>query len=588
MFTQMGMLVGTPEYMSPEQAEMTGLDVDTRTDVYSLGVMIYELLAGALPFDSKDLRGAGFDEIRRKIREDEPPRPSTRAGTLEGKASTEAARVRKTTPPALREALTGDLDWITMKALEKDRTRRYDSANELAADLGRYLRQEPVAAGPPGARYKLGKFVQRHRAAVVSAALVVLLLVAGVVGTAWQAVRARQETERAQLATVQEQQQRDLAEAERADAMLQAERAKAVADFLRYGFGFTSPRADAGAVLTVRDMLHRATADIPYVFEDRPAAEASVRTMLGNTLHNLSEYADAAEQFELAIHLMEAESSKPDSSDLWDSILGDTLRLRQNTGIMLGEEGSEKMLALRRKIYEIDLKVVEKRAPEFLEPLQRAVAMTAEKEAPDLDGWPVILDDISRIHRELGPSADSRGVRATVGALTIVGTHLENVRGIDHDPAVWRLARDLTRDSPYTTPGEQATFLWRMVRFGGETPERSLDLGEELQAISTRAYPSNNWHRARDQIWLGDTLRRLSRYQEAEEIELAAYLLLVADLGPQHVYASIAASRIMLLYDDWSRVDKLAAFQAKVARSGDSRAVRYFRDAKSKAEAMPA
>jgi serine/threonine protein kinase len=137
LFTEQGVLVGTPEYMSPEQADLTAQDIDTRTDVYSVGVLLYQLLAGALPFESKELRQAGFEEIRRKIREDDPPKPSTRLSTLEDQTSKAAAKSRRTDLSSLKRQLRGDLDWITMKALEKDRTRRYGSPNELAADIGR-------------------------------------------------------------------------------------------------------------------------------------------------------------------------------------------------------------------------------------------------------------------------------------------------------------------------------------------------------------------------------------------------------------------------------------------------------------------
>jgi non-specific serine/threonine protein kinase/serine/threonine-protein kinase len=148
VFTQLGVLIGTPEYMSPEQAEMTEQDVDTRTDVYSLGVMLYELLVGALPFDPKELRSGGYDGIRRKIREEDPPRPSTRLSTL-GDRSAESAKCRQVDLPSLQRQLRGDLDWITMKALEKDRTRRYGSPMELAADVERHLEHRPVLASPP-------------------------------------------------------------------------------------------------------------------------------------------------------------------------------------------------------------------------------------------------------------------------------------------------------------------------------------------------------------------------------------------------------------------------------------------------------
>lgn len=190
LFTELGVLIGTPEYMSPEQANLTGEDVDTRTDVYALGVILYQLLVGALPFDSQTLRSAGFDGVRRIIREEEPKRPSTRLGTL-GERASDSARARGLEPGVLRRQLEGDLDWITLKALEKDRARRYDSPRELARDIGRYLADEPVLAGPPSAAYRARKFVRRHRGAVTAAGLLAAALLAGIVGTTAGLVRAR-------------------------------------------------------------------------------------------------------------------------------------------------------------------------------------------------------------------------------------------------------------------------------------------------------------------------------------------------------------------------------------------------------------
>jgi WD40 repeat protein/serine/threonine protein kinase len=177
MHTQLGVMIGTPAYMSPEQAEMTGQDIDTRTDVYALGMMLYELLVGALPFDQKEFREAGFEAIVRKIREDQPPRPSTRLSTL-GEHSHQSARRRRTELPALRRELSGDLDWITLKALEKDRTRRYSSPQDLAADIERYLTDRPVLASPPSAAYRAKKFVKRHTWGVAAAAIGLLVLIA--------------------------------------------------------------------------------------------------------------------------------------------------------------------------------------------------------------------------------------------------------------------------------------------------------------------------------------------------------------------------------------------------------------------------
>jgi tetratricopeptide (TPR) repeat protein len=191
LFTQMGHFVGTPGYMSPEQADPNVQDIDTRTDVYSLGAVLYMLLAGTQPFDVKTGEKFALDELLRKLREEEPPSPSTRVSG-DRETSTATAEARGIEPKQLASLLRGDLDWITMKALEKDRSRRYGTPSELAADLRRYLNHEAIVARPAGTTYRLRKYIRRHRALVVGVATVFLVLVAGVAVSTIEAIRARQ------------------------------------------------------------------------------------------------------------------------------------------------------------------------------------------------------------------------------------------------------------------------------------------------------------------------------------------------------------------------------------------------------------
>jgi len=232
LFTNFAQMVGTPLYMSPEQAEMTSLDIDTRADVYSLGVLLYELLTGTTPFVREELNQAAFDEIRRIIREQEPQRPSLRISSLGG-ARTIVASHRQVDPHRLSQMMRGDLDWIVMRALEKDRTRRYDTAVGMARDVERYLADEPVEARPPSVAYRFGKYARRHRAVLATGAVIAAVLVAGTGISTWQAVRAWRAEESARVAAEREKhaadrfdRERQIAIRDRADAVEARDRAE--------------------------------------------------------------------------------------------------------------------------------------------------------------------------------------------------------------------------------------------------------------------------------------------------------------------------------------------------------------------------
>ncbi|HUJ43801.1 MAG TPA: protein kinase [Opitutaceae bacterium] len=299
LFTAFEQFLGTPAYMSPEQAEMSGIDIDTRSDIYSLGVLLYELLTGRPPFDPKSLLQAGLDEIRRIIREVEPPKPSTNLSTLGDADRLLIAKLRGTDPARLSLLLRGDLDWIVMKAMEKNRARRYETPAALAADVTRHLHDEPVAARPPSPSYRLAKFVRRHRLGCAAAAAVALALVAGTVVSTWQAVRAR-----------------------RAERAARAERARAE-DLL--GFMLGDLRAQLAKVGRL-DVLEAVGDKAMAYFSSRPARDlddhelarhAQALTQIGEIRMDEARYADATAAFSEAYRRAETLAARhPQDGDM--------------------------------------------------------------------------------------------------------------------------------------------------------------------------------------------------------------------------------------------------------------------------------
>ena len=285
LFTAFRQLIGTPQYMSPEQADSGGSDIDTRTDVYSLGVLLYELLVGATPIDARELRSAAYEAMRKMIRDTDLPRPATRLLTLAADNQSAIASARSTDIRRLSDSVKGELDWIVMKSLEKDRSRRYETAAAFADDLNRYLSGEAVLAGPVSGMYRLKKTLKRYKAAAAIGGAIAACLILGIAGTTWGLIR--------------EARQRHAAEAAQQVAIIQREKAQAVVDFLTKDLlAKANPEITRDHTLSetlVIALIEPAMANVDQRFADRPAVRAAIQSTLAVTLTKLGRY-DLAEK----------------------------------------------------------------------------------------------------------------------------------------------------------------------------------------------------------------------------------------------------------------------------------------------------
>ena len=540
LFTELGVLIGTPEYMSPEQAEMSGLDIDTRTDVYALGVMLYELLTGALPFDSKALREAGLDAVRRTIREKEPPRPSIRVTSL-GPESNAAAALRHTEPGRLASQLRGDLDWITMKALEKDRTRRYATANALAADVRRHLSHEPVSAGPPNTLYRARKFVRRHRIGVGAAAALMVVLVAFGVTMAIQARRIALERDRANK------------EAERANRESSA--ANQVSSFLVGLFKVSDPSAARGNSLTAREILDMGAKQLEGNLRDQPEMKARLEQTIGVVYVGLGLYEQAQPLLLQAVQTyssllgrdaLEALAAAHELANLYwyQNKLPEAetiyLEVAERRGRVLGEEHPA---TLKAKYDLASLYLVQRRMDEF-EPLALRTLKTQERvlglEHPDTQDS---LSNIQAMYYIQGRYAEAEPI--AIKCLEIS----RRTRGEDH-PHTLLTAHNLATlyDKLGRYAEAEALFL--------STIQTKLRVLGQAHAIT-----------ARTEAALADMFKRQGRYAESEPLALAAHEAYLATLGAQSKQVQGAIKQLVELYDAWGKPEKAAAWRARLPSS---------------------
>lgn len=364
LFTQIGQLVGTPAYMSPEQANLTSLDIDTRTDVYSLGVLLYELMTGATPIDIKSIRNVLFSEIQKMICEVESPEMIRKLSSLDRQKSN-VAKNRSIDWSRLAQMVRGDLNVIVMKALEKDRERRYDSPSSLADDIKRLLNNEAILARKASTWYRAKRFVQRNRLSVAAATLVLSSMVVGTIVSATQAYRAFEaeklatrrltelelEQQKTLEALTQSQQQEKRAIQAEANAVKEADTAKAINNFLKYDLiAEAAPSKNPrNQQITVEQLVLRASERVGRNFKDRPLVQIQLRNVLGETLVGLGNLSEAEKQFKLSLILMKAELGEKHA---------DTLHGINNVGLIQkfqgkyeeAEENYIKALALQREV----------------------------------------------------------------------------------------------------------------------------------------------------------------------------------------------------------------------------------------------
>jgi serine/threonine protein kinase/tetratricopeptide (TPR) repeat protein len=531
LFTEHAQMIGTPEYMSPEQAEGS-LDVDTRTDVYSLGVLLYHLLTGTTPFEGTKLRSAGYAEIQRIIREQDPPTPSTRVSQSTATIATVAAR-RDIEPRRLSMIIRGELDWIVMKALEKDRGRRYESASGLAADVRRFIVGDAVTAAPPSKTYKAKKFVRRNRPLVLAIGAVTVSLMAGVVAFAWQARVASGQRDLAVQARQAEAKQREMAEAER-------DRASRVAEFMSDTLAGAGPSVARGRdIIMLREMMDAAVARLDKgELKASPDAELSLRTTIGDTYCELSALPEAKRVLEDGLKL--ARATHPGDHAQTAEILNALATVYQDMGDFEGAATLfRESLDMLRRIHPGDHLSVSVAINDL------ASAISSADKHDDAD---VLYRESLAMARRLFPGdhPDLATNLSNFGAALFVRGDYEQA-----EPVLVEALAMKRRLYPGDHPGTSGTLadLGVLRSRRGDMAGAEPLLRESL-AMSTRLYDKDHPEIARSMTNLASFLRDAGRLDDAKTLYTQALDLLKLAFPGDHYRVAAAMNNVGLVLSD--------------------------------------